>query len=194
MGTIVERVLYSISAAGALAETRGADTNATFAFTLLPPSTSPVSLQYQTMNGSAVAGVDYSARAGTLLFDPGVTNLSLSVPVFGNSSVDARKTFSLVLSYPQNAVLTVDQVTGTILSDAFAGPLLIAGAQMQGGNIAVQFNSIDGRFYRLQRSSDLISGAWVTVADNIPGTGGVVTISDPSGLNSSTFYRLILLP
>jgi hypothetical protein len=129
------------------------------------------------------------------VFSPGVTNLTLNVPVFGNSSVDIRKTFSVVLSQPQNAILSVDQATGTILNDAFSGPLTIASAQAQGGNVAIQFNSIDGRFYRLERSADLNTSSWTTVADQIPGNGSVVTVSDafPS-TTPRAFYRLILLP
>jgi hypothetical protein len=195
MGTIVQRAFYNISVAGTLVENRGSDTNAMFTFTALPPSTVPVSVNYQTVDGSAAAGIDYASRAGALVFSPGVTNLTLNVPVFGNSSVDVRKTFSVVLSQPQNAILSVDQATGTILNDAFTGPLTIAGAQVQGGNVAIQFNSIDGRFYRLERSVDLNMGSWTTVADQIPGNGSVVMVSDafPSA-TPRAFYRLILLP
>lgn len=194
-GTIVQTVFYNIFALGGLVENRGADTNALFSIMISPTSAVPVSVQYQTVDGSAIGGVDYSSRAGTLVFNPGVTNLTLNVPVIGNSSIDTTKTFSVVLSQPQNAVLTVDQVTGTILDDALIAPLVIAGAQLQGGNIMIQFNSINGRSYRMQRSTNLVTGSWTTVADQIPGNGGLVTISDSVAASpSSQFYRLVLLP
>ena len=194
-GTIVQTAFYNIFASGALVENRGTDTNAAFAIMISPPSTVPVSVQYQTIDSSALAGLDYSTRAGTMMFNPGVTNLTLNVPVFGNSTVDTTKTFSVVLSQPQNAVLTVDQVTGTILDDTLTGPLMIAGVQLQGGNIMIQFDSINGRTYRLLRSTNLNTDSWTTVADHIPGNGSVVTISDSVAAPPfSQFYQLVLLP
>jgi hypothetical protein len=42
-----------------------------FTVTLSAPSASPVTIHYQTADGTAIAGEDYTATSGTLTFDPG---------------------------------------------------------------------------------------------------------------------------
>src|SRR5207247_1169499 len=44
---------------------------------LSAPCTLPVSVNYATSNLTAIAGEDYVATSGTLVFDPGVTNLNI---------------------------------------------------------------------------------------------------------------------
>jgi hypothetical protein len=66
---------------------------------------------------------------------------------------------------------------------------------LQGTSVQIQFNTINGRYYRLEWSDDLSSGSWSIVADEIPGTGGPLVVTDSGGgLASARFYRLVLLP
>lgn len=195
VATIVQRDFYGVSISGVTLQNRGADTNAQFLLTSWPPNSVPVSVQYQTVDGTAIAGADYAPREGILTFAAGATNVILSVPVFGNSSADALKTFSVLLSDPQNAILTADEAQGTIFDDSLIGPVVISGAQFQGSNILVQFNSIAGRYYRLQRSDNPAFGSWTTIVDNLPANGSLMTVSDTlNGAASARFYRLVLLP
>ena len=81
VGTIVDDDFQTITATNiALIEGNSGITNAVFNISLAPPSAGPVTIDYQTINGTADAGSDYGARAGTLRFDPGVTNVTLAVP------------------------------------------------------------------------------------------------------------------
>lgn len=54
----------------------GGTTTATFTVTLSPTAPFPVSVAFATADGSAVAGSDYTATAGTLNFDPQATSLT----------------------------------------------------------------------------------------------------------------------
>src|SRR5439155_822552 len=56
----------------------------------------------------------------------------------------------------------------------------------------VQFTSVLGRVYRLKRSDDL--SAWTVAVDNIAGTGGNVSATDPGPLPSARYYRVEVLP
>src|SRR5260221_4196994 len=47
--------------------------------TLMPPSTSSVSVQYATRDGTAVAGTDYQATTGNLVFAPGETSKRVQI-------------------------------------------------------------------------------------------------------------------
>jgi uncharacterized repeat protein (TIGR01451 family) len=126
VGTIIKRVFETISITGTSVVSRSsAVTNALFKLSLNQTSSVPVIVQYQTLDGSALAGSDYESKAGTLLFSPGVTNLTLAVPVYASPVWQPTKTFSVLLSQPQQAVLGVDEALGTILNSNTVPPLAI---------------------------------------------------------------------
>ena len=79
------------------------------------------SVEYATVDGTAVAGQDYAARAGTLHLPPGQTVFLLSVPLLDDFRVEGTETFRLELFNPQNATFEggVERlvVTGTIVDD-----------------------------------------------------------------------------
>jgi photosystem II stability/assembly factor-like uncharacterized protein len=66
-----------------------------FPVTLSSPSGQAVTVQYATADGSAVAGADYQAQSGTLAFAPGQTSKTVTVLVYGNSTIQPDKNFFL---------------------------------------------------------------------------------------------------
>jgi hypothetical protein len=74
-------------------------------------------MSYQTANGTAVAGSDYTAAAGALTFAPGQTSRTVSVAVVGDAVVEGDETFSLGLSALANATAGDLQGSGTIVDD-----------------------------------------------------------------------------
>lgn len=54
-------------------------------------------VQYQTLNGSATAGVDYTSVAGTLTFAPGATSANFSVPILDDVLLEGSETVILEL-------------------------------------------------------------------------------------------------
>jgi hypothetical protein len=56
----------------------------------------------------------------------------------------------------------------------------------------ITFNTALGRTYRVDTAT--ILGVWSTLQDNIPGTGGLVSITDNRNLSgvSSVFYRVVV--
>lgn len=67
-------------------------------------STKTVSVAYATKNGTAIAGVDYTAKSGTLTFAPGVVTQDLLIEVADPLPTTASK-FTVELSAPVNATL-----------------------------------------------------------------------------------------
>lgn len=63
-----------------LVEGAAGSKDAVFRVKLSQSLLSPLSLNYTTVNGSAVAGTDYQATSGTLLFNPGETLKAVAVP------------------------------------------------------------------------------------------------------------------
>lgn len=92
----------------------GTSPSAAFTVTLSAPSNQVVTIHYATMNGSAVAGTDYTSTQGTLTFQPGQTQQTILVPILGGTADVADTTFSVQLSQPSGATLADAAGIGTI--------------------------------------------------------------------------------
>lgn len=64
-----------------------------------------VSVDYATADGTATNGLKYTATNGTLTFAAGETNQTIVVPILNNGFVDGTKNFKVILSNATNAVL-----------------------------------------------------------------------------------------
>lgn len=95
----------------------------TFTVELSSPSSLPVTVDYETEDGSARAGSDYVAQSGTLVFPPGVSALPVVVVISRDNGPEPVETFSVVLRDPDNADLGDARGTGTITHDAGAATL-----------------------------------------------------------------------
>ena len=63
-------------------------------------NTVPLSVQYDTSDGTGLAGVDYIATSGVLVFTNGNGTNTFNVPIINNSSVTGARTFNLRLFNP----------------------------------------------------------------------------------------------
>jgi hypothetical protein len=91
-------------------------TNAVFTVTLSAASAQTVSVDYSTADGSAVAGTDYTATNGTVLFTPGQTTRLISVPIIASALYKGDVSFALLLGNPTNCILTTSTGGATIHS------------------------------------------------------------------------------
>ncbi len=102
-----------------------ADGSATITVNLDSVSSSPVSVDYATSNGTAVAGTDYTAASGTLNFAAGQTTKTFAVPITNDSVFTSSKTVNLALSNPSAATLgTPNTAVLTIIDDDSSLPFL----------------------------------------------------------------------
>jgi hypothetical protein len=85
-----------------------------FTATLSAASSSSVTVNYATANGTAAAARDYVTTNGTLTFDPGQTQGTIAVTVNAAATSEPDKTFYVMLSNPTNATLDVAEGMGTI--------------------------------------------------------------------------------
>jgi CSLREA domain-containing protein len=97
-------------------------TTFTFTVTLSAASASTVTVNFATADGTATAGSDYLAAAGTLTFTPGTTTQPVNVTVVGDTVVEGSETFVVNLSGAANATIITPQGTGTITNDDLGGP------------------------------------------------------------------------
>jgi hypothetical protein len=94
-------------------------TQFTFVVTLSAAYDQPVTLSYQTVNGTATTGNnDYVARSGTITFAPGETRKEITITVKGDNKREANETFYLDLfGLSTGALFTKSRGVGTILND-----------------------------------------------------------------------------
>lgn len=109
-----------------ITEPNAGNSNATFTVTLSAASARAVTVDYSTADGTALAGSDYDAAAGTLTFAAGVTTQSVIVTVRGDTIDEDNETYSLNLSNPVNTAITDGQATGTITDNDAAPSVSIA--------------------------------------------------------------------
>ena len=133
--------------------------------------TSPVSVTYRTQDGTAKAGIDYTARSGTLVFEPGETEKTVSVPIIDDAVEDSGESFALLLGDVSGAHLSRAGGLGTIYNreDILSGFTLVSAAS--GTDLG-----------------PLEHGATVTLDDPANGEYGVRAQTAPdTGVNSVRF-------
>ncbi len=119
----------------------------------------PVTINYTTADGTAIAGIDFTAAAGTLTFDPGQGTQTITVLVNGDRLAEPDKNFFVNLTTPDSyAALSRSTAAGIIadssprisISDAFWNygdptitfTVLLSAAYDQ--EVTVNFATVDG--------------------------------------------------
>jgi hypothetical protein len=96
---------------------------ATFVVTLDRQSTSTVSVDWRTVDGSAVAPGDYRSEQGTVVFLPGETARTVSVVLLNDTDAEGAEQFRLELSAPVGATIGQGVGVATIgANDAQSSP------------------------------------------------------------------------
>ena len=132
-----------------------ADAAVAFSVRLAPASAREVRVGWATQRaGTALAGVDYAAAAGTLTFAPGETERTVAVTVLDDTLDEAAEEFTVALAEAEHATLpeTV-AAAGTIIDDDPAPALRIGDASALEAAGAVPFvvtlGAVSGREVRV---------------------------------------------
>jgi hypothetical protein len=80
-------------------------------------SSTPVTVAWHTVNGTAVAGKDYVAAHGTVTIPAGQLTASVPVSVIGDKVREKNETFTVVLTTPHGATLGTARGIVTIAND-----------------------------------------------------------------------------
>ena len=93
--------------------------NAVFTVSLDNFSSKIITIDYSTEDGlpedgeTAVAGLDYVAQTGTLIFEPGETTKTIEVQILEDTLNEVNENFALALTNPNNVILTDPETKGT---------------------------------------------------------------------------------
>jgi hypothetical protein len=114
-----------------------------FTVTLSNLSVLPVSVDYASANGTAVAPGDYTAVAGELTFNPGGSlTQTVNVQTINDSLFEATETFTLGLSGATNATISNATGTGTILDNGGAPGISALDATANEGDGVIEFTVV----------------------------------------------------
>jgi chitinase len=138
-------------------------------------SASAVTVGYATLDGTATAGSDYTAKSGTLTFAPGETTKTIQVAVLGDTLVEGTETFRVKLTAPTGATIADQMAAARITNDDAAGT---AGADtLSGGAGTDSLGGLGGR-------DVLMAGAG---ADTVRGGAGQDTLIGGEGADRFVF-------
>jgi hypothetical protein len=167
---------------------------AIFTLSLSAPSPQPVTVSYVTASGTAFPGSDYVHVLSAATIAPGMTSTNISISVVGENLVEADESFFVNLQNASNAAFHDTQGVAKIRDDDF----VITSVEVLGADVRIRFTTVAGRMHRVERAATPDgNGGWSPVpgAENVPGTGGIVPVTDLGGARSAQqFYRVRVLP
>ena len=88
-----------------------------FAVTLDHASTSDITVDYATFDGSATQPDDYTAAAGTLTIAANTTTATIAIALTDNTFIEEAESFLVRLSNPTGAEVATTEAIGIILDD-----------------------------------------------------------------------------
>lgn len=101
---------------------------ASFEIEMSRPATERLTFKYATADGTALAGRDYVAKSGTVVFEPGQTKAIVDVALKSDFAIEAAETFSLRLLTPFPIVIgstpATTLATATLLDATIRGSFL----------------------------------------------------------------------
>jgi hypothetical protein len=121
---------------GDVALTEGIDSSAQFTVTVSGKHPNQgITVDYETRDGSAVAGLDYVATSGTLSIPAGDESGTITVPLIDDATHEPAETFKVKLLSSSVSIPTNGDVgTATVTSDDPQAQLRIADAEVTEGN------------------------------------------------------------
>ncbi len=166
-------------------EGTGGTSDAVVTVSLNPTVAAPVTVAYQTANGTAVAPGDYTASSGVVTFPPGSGAQAVIVPVVGDATDEATETFTVELSNSVNASIGDGSAIVSIQDDDPAPALSVADVETiegDGGTGSVFFPVTLSAASGLPVTVDVSTadGTAVTPGDYTPAAG---VLSFPPGIS-----------
>jgi hypothetical protein len=141
----------------------------------------PVTVDYRTVDGTAKANIDYVPVARTLTFGAGITDLTISVTILGNTRDDGNRAFTIELSSPTGGLALGTPSTASVLitDDDVAGTVQLSVASMTAATTctvapckaAVTVKRFGGMASGVTVDWATVDGTGNAVNDYVPDTG-----------------------
>jgi glucose/arabinose dehydrogenase len=141
-----------------------------------------VTVGYRTVNGTAIAGSDYTDATGTLTFGQGETSKTVTISILDDTAFEANETFNftlenvtggVTLSTPNTAAIAIFDNDPLIYngnqyfltSSALTWEQAQAEAQSRGGNLVTINSSVEETW--LKQTFGTTEGFWIGINDRV---------------------------
>jgi hypothetical protein len=152
----------------------------------------PATVSYATSDGTALAGLDYTATSGVLTFAAGEVSKNVTVPIADDTNLEGGETFTFTLRDPVGTGLGSPSAATVTVTDNLAAPApsnLSLSVQTT-TRILVKWldNCSNEGGFELQTSTD--AGATWTAPTSVAAAGGIGTVIgySKSGVTAGTTY------
>ncbi len=120
--TVSVEALPTLSITDAQVEETDANFFAQLIVTLSAPSSSDVSFDVAAVDGTAMSGTDYNRSSGRITIPAGSTLAVTGVEIVGDDIEEPTEDFTINISNPSGATISVSEATWTILDDDTPDP------------------------------------------------------------------------
>lgn len=183
--------VVTLAAGPSLAEGNAGTTSFPFTINVSPTSASPITVRYQTSDGTAtVADADYAAVTDSVVIAANQSSAGFNVSVNGDPKREPDETFTVTLTGASGGTVGVPaSATGTIQNDDPVPTLSIAASNVAEGNSGTMPMSFTVSLSN--PSSTAVSATWATsdgtakVADGDYASGGG-TVSVAAGATTGS--------
>ena len=185
VGTITdddEAPELSIDDAAAVSEGEAAE----FTVRLSVPSGAEVAVSYRTVDGTALAGLDYVAAEGTLRFEPGETTRRVAMTTLADDLLEGPEEFTVDLSAPSGATIADGSGSATITDDAERRVELVNQVVLPEVGRALAFSAVKCRIDQVLAGTAPTSGSVVPTprlslsAEQRPGRWDAAGVRQPT--------------
>jgi hypothetical protein len=183
-GTITNDDAASVSIADvSIAEGNSGTKTVSFTVTFSAAVDAGVSAHYATVDGTALAGSDYTSASGTLAFAGGVGETkTISVTILGDTALEVDEAFDMLLSglaaSGRNVSFSRSRATGTLLNDDAAplAPTGIAATIARADDVRLNWTASTGATgYQI----------WRNTVNSPPATPLAVGVTDTSYIDAT---------
>lgn len=161
-----------------------------FVVSVVPVSGKPITVQYATQDGTAVAGSDYTAKTGTLTIPANTASGTIAIPVVGDQILEGNENFFVKLSNATNARIGQSLGRGTITNDDLKPSIVISDAAATEGGTAVFTVTTNKAIDRSATVAYTTADGTAKAGSDYTATSGVLTI--PAGQTTATISVPIL--
>ena len=154
-------------------ESDNSDNTIEFTVSLNQQSYQEITVNYTTVEGTALAGEDFVAKSGQLTFAPGETTQTIAIPVWGDGLVEADESFQISLSNVTNALLATSEAIGMLSDDDAIGSAFNLGDSDNGITL------FEAEVFHSQVARGEYS--WETIAEIEASSGEAVQVGPDTG-------------
>ena len=203
-----------ISIDSATAAANETDGTVTITLTRTDGSDGEVSVDYTTVDGTAVSGQDFTAASGTITFADGQTTADIVISLIDDADVEATEAFSLTISnavggatlgavvsqeisltsddasIPQPGVISIDSATASANETDGTVTITLTRTDGSDGEVSVDYTTVDGTAVSGQDFT--AASGTITFADGQTTADIVISLIDDADVEATEAFSLTI--